>query len=159
LIRKLYTIGYTGTTLESFLGFLIEAGVECLIDTRELPISRKKGFAKTALEAHLKASGISYRHFKFLGSPRLDRHEVRETGDYVKFFRSVRRHLTLDTAQDALRDAIEIARKNVSCLMCCCEDWTKCHRSCVVEAMTARSHFAVHHLQNSVTDIRIRKAA
>lgn len=159
MTRKLFTIGYTGSTLEDFLGSLVEAGVELLIDTRELPISRKKGFAKTALEAHLKSIGIGYQHFKLLGSPRLDRHEVRETGDYAKFFRSVRRHLMKDDAQVAIQDALEIARKKVSCLMCCCEDWTKCHRSCVVESMTARMHFSVHHLHNSVADVTPKKAA
>lgn len=144
--RKLFTIGYTGFSLEDFILKLRSSGVDCLIDTREIPISRKKGFSKSALNSKLADAGIEYHHFKWLGSPRSDRHEVRQTGDYAKFFSSVRRHLATENATQSLISALEIAREQTSCLMCCCEDWTYCHRSCVVDALVGRHVFFVEHL-------------
>jgi uncharacterized protein (DUF488 family) len=159
LKRKIYSIGYTGFSVQDFVTKLAESGVQCLVDTRELPISRKKGFAKSALQSHLQDADIEYRHFRWLGSPRADRHEVRTTGDYVTFFSSVRRHLTTDEAATAIQDVIEIARTKTSCLMCCCSDWRLCHRSCVVEAITSRTYFSVEHLGLSVERVAHRRAA
>lgn len=157
--RKLYSIGYTGFLVQEFVATLTENGVECLIDTRELPISRKKGFAKSALQSHLVDAGLEYRHFRLLGSPRLDRHEVRETGDYGRFFSRVRKHLATAEATTAIRDVIEIARTKASCLMCCCPDWRLCHRSCVVDAITTQTHFAVEHIERTAERVAQRKAA
>ena len=66
--RKLFTIGYIGLTLEEFIDGLTSRGIECLIDTREIPISRKKGFSKSSLELELGRAGIVYRHFRLLDS-------------------------------------------------------------------------------------------
>ena len=107
LKRKLYTIGYTGFSLPEFIATLTENGIECLIDVRQLPISRKKGFAKSALQAHLNDAGIEYRHFRLLGSPSVIRHELRETGDYDRFFAEVHRHIRTFDASQQLGEAVK----------------------------------------------------
>lgn len=157
--RKLFTIGYTGFSVQRFVEVLRNTGIECLIDTREIPISRKRGFAKSALQGHLLDAGIEYRHFRLLGSPRGDRHELRSTGDYAVFFKNVKRHLTKKGPQESLRDAIMTARSMTSCLMCCCSDWSFCHRSCVVDAIVAHSWFFVEHLELPLAETKYRKAA
>lgn len=43
---SLFTFGYEGLTIEAFIARLNEAGVRTIIDVRELPLSRKKGFSK-----------------------------------------------------------------------------------------------------------------
>lgn len=45
---KLATIGYEGFEQSDFLNVLRDADVETLVDVRELPLSRKKGFEKDA---------------------------------------------------------------------------------------------------------------
>jgi uncharacterized protein (DUF488 family) len=127
-MRKLFTIGYIGLTLDVFIDGLLSHGIECLIDTREIPISRKKGFSKTSLEAELGRFGITYRHFRLLGSPRLHRNNLRETGDYNRFFTEVARHFASTEANEAVKEAISLAHSMCSCLMCCCPDWHYCHR-------------------------------
>ena len=144
--RKLFTIGYLGRPLNEFIDGLLSHGIECLIDTREIPISRKKGFSKSLLEAELGRAGIAYRHFRPLGSPRLIRHQLRETGDYDRFFAEVGLHLASIEASEAVRKVISLARSMSSCLMCCCPDWRYCHRKRLIEAISRRSHFAFHHL-------------
>jgi uncharacterized protein (DUF488 family) len=63
------TIGYEGGTVDAFLRTLREAGVELVLDIRAAPVSRKKGFSKNQLAAHLAHAGIGYRHLRGLGTP------------------------------------------------------------------------------------------
>lgn len=146
MIRKILTIGYTGYSLDDFVGQLKDHKVECLLDIREIPLSRKRGFSKTALRDRLNASGVAYTHFPKLGSPKVLRHEVRETGDYVRFFRGVRKHLNLAAPTEELQAAIQIARSKRACLMCCCPNWEQCHRRCVVDAILKLSYFSFQHI-------------
>src|SRR5258708_6569973 len=118
--RKFFTIGYTGFSLDEFIQKLSGSGVECLIDVREIPISRKRGFSKSALKERLETFGIEYQHFRLLGSPRPLRVEVRRTEDFNKFFLGVSRHLSEADSQRQVADAIEVVRRARSCLMCCC---------------------------------------
>ena len=46
---KLMTVGYEGLRVEEFFDLLVMHGVETLVDIRENPISRKRGFSKNAL--------------------------------------------------------------------------------------------------------------
>jgi len=70
----LWTIGYEGAALEDFLDTLRQAGVTKILDVREIPISRRKGFSKTVLEQALSGYDIDYQHELRLGSPREMRH-------------------------------------------------------------------------------------
>lgn len=159
LNRKLFTIGYTGFSLDEFIGRLNESHIECLIDVREIPCSRKRGFSKTALRERLEANGVNYQHFRLLGSPRLLRHEVRKTEDFEKFFLGVSRHLSEADSRIQVGEAINLARHARSCLMCCCSDWRFCHRKCVVDEILRNTSFFVEHLtQNSGSSVH-QKAA
>ena len=55
---KVFTIGYEGATMESFLAALEGAGVRQVIDVRQLPLSRRPGFSKAPLAAALKEHGL-----------------------------------------------------------------------------------------------------
>ena len=159
--RKLYSIGYSGYEIDAFVDKLLAHEIECLIDVREIPISRKKGFAKNALLTRLNDEGIEYEHYKSLGSPKVLRHRVREDRDYAKFFTGVTKHLRNPAGLDSVRDAITTSRQLRSCLMCFCPDWEKCHRSCVVDAILKKSFFSFEHLghEESQRKLWVSKAA
>jgi uncharacterized protein (DUF488 family) len=97
--HRLYTIGYESSGLDDTLRRLTEAGVETLVDVRELPQSRLRGFSKSALAAALGAKGIEYQHAPALGSPRELRHALRESGDFVAFTRGYLLHLRRQTGK------------------------------------------------------------
>lgn len=156
---RLCTIGYEGMQLTEFLGILREHGVQYLVDVRELPISRKQGFAKSALKSALDRFGIGYGHFRVLGSPTLLRHQVRKDRDYNSFFRGMHNHLSHPLASRALDDVIEFARERSTCLMCFCADWERCHRRCVVEAILRRGYFEMQHLEKVAEPSRHARAA
>src|SRR5687768_7504563 len=65
-----WSLGYQGHTIESFLQALDEAGIECVADVRENPVSRKAGFSKGWLARTLEAAGMRYVHLPELGAPK-----------------------------------------------------------------------------------------
>ena len=84
--KAICTIGYEGGTVDAFLRTLREAGVELVLDIRAAPVSRKKGFSKNQLAAHLAEAGIGYRHLRGLGTPKRGR-EAARGGDLESFER------------------------------------------------------------------------
>lgn len=131
-MNKLYTIGYEDADLADFLATLKRAKMNVLLDVRELPISRRKGFSKTALKEALAEVGIDYRHEKQLGSPKAVRHQLREDWNYPRFFREYDKHLSQQ--RDLLERLAQEIKGNVA-LMCYEKDHTTCHRDSVVNEL------------------------
>lgn len=144
--RQVYTIGYEGADLASFLAKLASASIKQVIDVRELPLSRKRGFSKSALAAALADSGIQYLHLRDLGDPKPGREAARR-GDHPGFLRIYTRHLAGTAAQTALAEASRQATAVRSCLLCFERDHDGCHRSIVADAMTAATGIRVTHLR------------
>jgi uncharacterized protein (DUF488 family) len=127
------TIGYEGLTSAQFLAMLHEAGVETLIDVRELPLSRKPGFSKKALAAAVTDAGIRYAHLPALGCPKTIRHDYRADGDWDRYSE---RFLDYLGSQDAaLRDLTRRVGTSRCCLMCFEADYRVCHRSLIAELL------------------------
>ena len=131
-MKKLFTIGYEGAALDDFMHALKMAKINVLLDVRELPISRRKGFSKTALGDALTEAGITYRHEKQLGSPKLIRHRLREDGNYPRFFREFDQHLNKQLT--LLKTLAAVLKGNVA-LMCYEKNHEECHRRSVAHAL------------------------
>lgn len=127
--RHLFTVGYEGQSVESFVETLHANAVKHLIDVREIPLSRKKGFSKTALKEHLNRNNIQYIHFKELGSPRQARKRLKETGNYTVFFKVMEKHLS--HVNDSVIAAYQYVAGSTCCLMCFEKEAQNCHRSMV----------------------------
>ena len=127
--RHLFTVGYEGRSVESFIDTLNANAVSHLIDVREIPLSRKKGFSKAALREHLIRNNIGYTHIKDLGSPRQARKQLKETGNYKVFFDAMEQHLS--QVHDSVRQAYQYVAENTCCLMCFEKEAQNCHRSMV----------------------------
>ena len=63
------SVGYERRSLQELIEELRSRGVQLLVDVRELPLSRRKGFSKTALGISLEAVGIGYMHVRIAGNP------------------------------------------------------------------------------------------
>lgn len=135
--HRLYTIGYEGLDLAAFLGVLGAHGIECVLDVRENPFSRKPGFSGKSLSQALEAAGIRYLHIRQLGTPRPLRERVRSDEDYERFFAEMRQYLT--TQQDAVDQAYNYVRRMTCCLVCYELSVNACHRKVVAEAIRDRS--------------------
>lgn len=155
-LKKIVTIGYEAADFGAFLSTLDAIGVTTLLDIRELPISRRPGFAKTALREGLASVGIDYRHEPRLGSPKAIRHQLRDDGDYKRFFREFDKYLgkqgdLLDTLADELTGTVA--------LLCYERDHTTCHRRSVADALgkltgITPKHHGVHGHAQAATRAR-----
>lgn len=135
----LYTIGYEGLKAEHFVQELKRRGINVLVDVREMPLSRKKGFSKTALSALLEAEGIQYRHLKALGAPREVRYRLKATGDWAEYCTGYLAHLS--SCSEVLSELAGMSSDSV-CLMCFEANYRECHRSLITERLTALGHVA-----------------
>jgi uncharacterized protein (DUF488 family) len=138
--RELVTIGYSGKTLPCLVDILRRAGVNLVVDVRALPRSRKKGFSKSALSAALKEAAIEYVHLRVAGNPYRD-----QKSDVSKclalYSAHVDRHPEIVEAVDRTVDG------RVAALLCFEANPRECHRSVIVDRLTARNpHRMVEHL-------------
>jgi hypothetical protein len=106
---------------------LKEARVELLLDIRAVAASRKKGFSKNQLAAHLGGAGIAYRHLRGLGTPKRGR-DAAHVGDLDTFESVFLVHMEEPEAQFDLAEAVALARKRKICLLCLARDPNHCHR-------------------------------
>ena len=129
--RNLFTVGYEGQSMESFISTLKAHYVECLLDVREIPLSRKRGFSKSALRDHLAENEIQYVHLRDLGSPKNVRNQLKASGNYKVFFKAMNKHLAEVT--DTIEQAHSYVKQNTCCLMCFERFAETCHRSLVAK--------------------------
>ncbi|MDP9198843.1 MAG: DUF488 domain-containing protein [Pseudomonadota bacterium] len=137
------TIGYEGVSLTDFIATLKAHRVRQILDVRELPMSRRKGFSKTALSLALGRAGISYTHERMLGTPRWLRHRLREDGDIAGFRKDFRKLLT---ARRPVLDSLAGSLSGRIALLCYERNAAECHRSLVAAALARRTRAAVEHL-------------
>jgi uncharacterized protein (DUF488 family) len=141
----LYTVGYEGRTIEELLEALVRSGVERLVDVRELPLSRRRGFSKTALTEILAEAGIEYIHVKPLGNPKPNR-ERYWSGDIEGGSRAYRKHLH-NGSYSALLELADSLDGKASCLLCFERDHQMCHRRVITDSLCElRPDLAVQNL-------------
>jgi uncharacterized protein (DUF488 family) len=142
---ELATIGYEGTTIDTVLATLRDAGVGLLVDVRAVAQSRKPGFSKRQLAAALDEAGIGYVHLQGLGTPKPGRDAVR-AGHPERMEVIFREHMTSDRAQAELAQAKGLVRERHACLLCFERDHTTCPRRFVAEMIVAETGQDVVHL-------------
>jgi uncharacterized protein (DUF488 family) len=148
---ELMTIGYESLSRSEFFGILERCGVTLLVDIRELPISRKPGFKKAALESAVVERGLKYVHVVELGCPRDIRHEYREDGDWARYTKRFKAYLNCQT--EAIDKVAARIREERCCLLCYEKDFNFCHRSIVAEKIAGyeQDDVKIHHLTGPMT--------
>jgi len=128
----LFTIGYEKLDQKQFMAHLSSHGVDVVADIRKLPVSRKKGFSKTALREMLNCKGIDYLNYQTLGAPKELRDELYKSGNYDRFFQKYENNISDKT--DHLADILSFINsgRNVA-LLCFERNPQQCHRKVVAE--------------------------
>lgn len=137
-MRSLFTIGYEGMSIDGFLALVKEKHIERIIDVRRNPVSRKRGFSKTALSTVLQENGINYTHMIVLGTPQELRKTLKEDSDYDNFFIEVEDYIKEQT--DALQTAMDLALSQTCALLCFERKPSECHRSVVAVEIVRQSN-------------------
>lgn len=142
---ELFTIGYEGRTLPQFIDLLHENGVTRLVDVRERPQSRKKGFSALALFDALRKAGIVYESDRRLGNPPEIR-DLWKNGSLPEGKAKYRSKLRNGTAP-RVRFLVDLARIDTICILCFEGDEDTCHRSVIAEeAVRLEPTLTIRHL-------------
>jgi uncharacterized protein (DUF488 family) len=133
--------------MDQFLSLLADHGVDTIIDVREMPISRKPGFSKTALANVLNLSGLEYVHMVKLGCPKNVRDQYRRDGDWEEYKKGFLSYL--QTQSDEIAELSSIAASSECALLCYEADANFCHRSLVADAVHSYCGTEVRHIRAS----------
>jgi uncharacterized protein (DUF488 family) len=135
-MTDIWTIGYEHVGQGELIRMLTDAGIDIVLDVRELPNSRRAGFSKRQLQASLEEAGIAYRHLKQLGTPKAGR-DANRKGDWEAFDAILKGALDRPEAELALLEVAAIASEKRACLLCLETDWRRCHRAEIVRRLAA----------------------
>ncbi len=131
----LFTIGYEGFTLESYLRQLISNDVHVLCDVRKNAFSMKYGFSKAILQKACEGVGILYIHISELGIESEYRQTLNTQHDYDVLFERYEQ-ITLRKNWKYLMKIREIiSQYDRVCLTCFEKDPKQCHRTRVAQAL------------------------
>lgn len=134
----LWSVGYEGRDIDSFVSALLEARIDVVADVRLTPISRKKGFSKTRLGQALAHADIGYTHLRGLGNPKDNRApfwDGRVTVGRARF----RGLLRSPEAQSDLDRLVAHAQRSRVAVLCFERDESRCHRQVVLETVRERA--------------------
>lgn len=142
--NRLYTLGYEGFDIDSFVERVVASGIQTVVDVRELPLSRKKGFSKTAFSHALAEAGVAYFHVPALGCPKDVRDRYKADRDWSTYTRDFLAYV--DTQDATVRELVKLAKATTSCLVCFEADYAACHRTYVARAARKLGGPLVMHL-------------
>ena len=130
--------------MPQFLQELGAAGIRQLVDVREAPISRKRGFSKYDLAEALQDAGITYRHIRALGCPKPIRDRYKTDHDWSRYTQKIHEHLALQ--QPALEELRALVVSEPTAVLCYEADFTRCHRTFVARAVAHRAGARICHI-------------
>jgi uncharacterized protein (DUF488 family) len=142
---RLFTIGYSGLSIERFLEILKRYGVDVLCDVRSVPYSRfRPEYSRRALKVSLNQSGIKYAFFgNELGA------RPKERNVYV----DGQAKYDLIAQTDFFQSGLDRLRKGVSdhnlALMCSERDPLECHRGILVSRHLPDLRSCISHIQTN----------
>jgi uncharacterized protein (DUF488 family) len=113
-----------------------------VVDVRQNPVSRKKGFSRSKLSEFLASHDIEYLHVRTLGVPKDLRKRLHDgtcgLADYLEEFRRY-----LENNSKAVADLYDLATRKRCCLICVEQRPEECHRSVVARAVSSFNGQAV----------------
>lgn len=131
----LFSIGYEGLNLETYINRLIVSDVRVLCDVRKNAFSQKYGFSKKQMQMACEGVGIQYVHVPDLGIESNQRHDLNNQSDYDRLFDSYEQ-TTLKNNRNALLQlrALLDSKKRIA-VTCFEKDSAQCHRTRVATAL------------------------
>jgi hypothetical protein len=140
-----YTIGYEDRSVDGFLNKLIRTGIRRIIDVRANPVSRKYGFARSALASLAGKLGLGYSHFPELGISSDKRKGVGTRSEFAELFRYYERQI-LPARVAEMANVAEIMSATPSVLLCMEKEAVDCHRSHLATCIASLTNLNLVHL-------------
>ena len=137
-----FTIGYEGETIDSFLYKLISNNIMAVVDVRSNPQSMKYGFSKKSFSDYIEKAGMKYFHIPELGIPSAMRKGLGKTISHEKLFNKYELDLlpNQNEAKTELRNLIAYYPRIA--LVCFEANHYFCHRYTLVENLRKERAFS-----------------
>jgi len=142
---KVFTAGYEGRSVDSFLNLLLQSGIRQLVDVRKNPIARRYGFHRSTLDRLCGKLGINYEHVPALGIRSDKRQNLDAPGARDRLFKDYEA-TTLKQESQSIDSVVNLVKKTPSVLVCMEANHTCCHRSHLANVVAKRSGLPVEHL-------------
>jgi uncharacterized protein (DUF488 family) len=143
--KCIWTIGYSTRTLDLFIEMLKSFQIECVVDIRSFPGSRKyPHFNKEALEISLPESNINYLNLKELGGRRKVNPDSKNMAWRHVAFRGYADYMETDAFKDGIKKLEMIALEQRTAYMCSEAVWWRCHRSMVSDYLKVHRWKVMH---------------
>jgi hypothetical protein len=140
-----YTVGYQNRSVDGFLDRLVREGIRRIVDVRANPVSRKYGFARSALASLANKLGIGYSHFPALGISSAKRKEASTRSDFAALFRYYERELLPARAAE-IESVADLMKATPSVLVCMERKPEDCHRSRLATLIASKTSLTQVHL-------------
>lgn len=128
-----FTIGYEGKSIDSFLYKLITNNIMAVVDVRNNPQSMKYGFSKKSFSDFIEKAGLKYFHIPELGIPSSMRKGLGQTTTHKTLFNKYEKDL-LPKQKDAKSILLYLIEKYPRIALVCFEaDHRFCHRHILIE--------------------------
>jgi len=144
----MFSIGYEGLTIDSFLYKLIANNITVIVDVRNNPLSMKYGFSKKSFKQYIENAGMKYIHIPELGIPSTMRKGLGESVSHKALFKAYENKL-LPKQEFEIKQLIDLTNKDERIALVCFEaDHNFCHRHTLIEHLQKNKSFkrAVTHL-------------
>ena len=141
-----FTIGHGNRAIGEFVALLRDAGIECLVDVRAYPASRRHPqFAGAALELSLAPAGIRYVwEGKALGGRRKLAGDSPHIALRNPGFRAYADYMATGEFRAGLERLLELERSARAAIMCAERLPWECHRNLIADSLSARGVRVLH---------------
>ena len=134
-----HSLGYEQSEPEDYLHRLQQHQVSVVVDVRDVPLSRKRGFSKNKLREALAEAGIEYIHVQTLGAPKELRDDLRSGGSWWNYVKQYTSRVLSRRGED-IEFLIDLASRERISLLCFEREPRECHRSLVADEMVKRGN-------------------
>jgi len=136
-----FSIGYEGLTIDSFLYKLIVSNITVVVDVRSNPQSMKYGFSKKSFKQYIENTGMKYIHIPELGIPSTMRKGLGESVSHKTLYKAYENKL-LPKQETEINQLIDLTNKDEHLALVCFEaDHNFCHRHTLIEHLQKNKAF------------------
>jgi uncharacterized protein (DUF488 family) len=156
---KIYTIGHSVHTKETFINMLAYANIEVLADVRRFPASSKHPqFSQERMQKWLPEAWIEYIHFTSLAGRRNKStcfQEELNDGWNNQSFHNYADYTLTNTFQKGIQNLEQIARKKTLAYCCSERHPSRCHRLLISNWLSANGWEVCHIIDGNKQETEI----
>jgi uncharacterized protein (DUF488 family) len=143
---RIWTIGHSTRSIDTFISLLKHNGIKLLADVRLLPGSKRyPQFNKETLADSLGKAGICYEHLPELGGRRKPREDSPNTAWRNESFRGYADYMETEEFDKGVKRLLDIAKQaGPTAIMCAEAVWWRCHRALISDYLKARGVEVIH---------------